>query len=928
VETRIITGDAVRHALRAVRFAKPLGDSPLLELDALAAWLARRGEASTHTGRETGLALYLEEVIWDRLRELRGARPSPRRASLAPEVELSLLREDFQAGKTEIEAWSLLYHRYLAHDRTPVGQVADLLGITDKTLERRLDRGHTLLAARLRDLEAEAPPAQAHVRSSAGPIATPVDRPASPPPLPLPLTGFVGRAADLDTLHRLVAEHRLVTLTGPGGIGKTRLALEVGRIVAEEIPGGVWLVELAAVAEDAQVARTVAQALGVQENAGQPLVDALAEHLRAPARLVILDNCEQVREACGRLVAALLARCEALHVLATSREPLHLVGEQLWPVAPLALPDEARDRDPMGVADTEAVALFAARAREALPGFALTPENLATAARICTRLDGIPLALELAAARVRALDLAEIDRRLDQRFRLLTRGAAPAAARHQTLKAAIDWGYELLDEDERALLRRLAVFRGGWTVEAAEAVCNGGLDAVSAVGERGASDSPDVLDTLSDLVDKSFVVPTRTGEGGRFRMLETIRAYAWDRLTASGEDRPVRDRHLAWCATLAEAAEPELQGAHQAVWLDRLDAESDNLRAALAWSAEGSAEHGGDNHGTRDGNSAGLRLGAALGRYWLMRGSLTEGREQLGKLLAANATMPSASRASAARAKALAGAGTLARQQCDFGEALRLYEEGLSIEREAGNDAGVAGLLRSMGNVSEERGEHERARMLYEESLALFRRIGDTWGTAAALNNLGILDNHLGAPQSARPLLEESLALFRGLDELWAVGVTLFNLGHGHFDQDDLEAAEGCYRQSLEVARDLGDLEGIASGLSGIGNVALRRADYAAARRAYLESIEVLADLGDRQAIAECLEALAAVDRTEGDAELAVRRIGAADALRDAIGSPVPPHRRAEWDAQVAALKAALGEAAFAARWAEGRGMGWRGVVG
>jgi len=897
MDTRMITGDAVRHALRAVRFAKPLGDNPLLELDTLAAWLAGQGEADSRAGRDSALGPFLADVIWEQLCRIRGNSPSPRRPELTPEAELALLCRDFQVGKTEIEAWSLLYHRYLAADRTPVGEVAKLLGLTEKTLERRLNRGHELLAARLRQLEGRVALAPSSARPS---ITAPAPGALPGGSLPLPLTDFVGREVEVSTLCRLVAEDRLLTLTGPGGIGKTRLGLELGRTVADAFAGGVWLVELAAVTEDAQVPRALAQVLGLREDPGQPLVDALVAHLQDPARLIILDNCEHLREACGILVAALLARCKTLHVLATSREPLRLVGEQLWPVAPLALPDAADAADPTALADFEAVALFTARAREAQPGFALTRSNAATVARICTRLDGIPLALELAAARVRALDVAEIDRRLDQRFRLLTRGASPTVARHQALRAAVDWGYDLLDDSERMLLRRLAVFRGGWALDAAEAVC----------GEDG-SDALDVLDGLTALVDKSFVMPGRTGEGGRFRLLETIREYAWDRLVASGEAHAICDLHLAWCTALAEAAEPELVGVEQVAWLNRLDAERDNLRSALLWSVERGMAEGG------------LRLGGALARFWSMRGHLTEGRARLAGVLA----LPCDAVQPWLRSKVLMAAGELARKQSDYVMAQASLQEALEAQRAGGDRAGMARTLRILGNTAEELGRRVEARDLYQQALDLYRGLGDLWGTAAALNNLGLVAYHEGDFTHARQLFLESNALFQSLGEKWAVGITLSNLGRVAFDAGNAGEAQSLHQASLKAAQEIDDKEGIAAALIDLAEISVKAGDYSLARQQYAKGLGILEDLGDLKRIAEWLEAMAMLERRDGQPARAVRLWAAATSLRDAVGVPVAPKGIADRDTELVSLRSAIGETPYAELWAMGAATEWQAVV-
>jgi len=470
--------------------------------------------------------------------------------------------------------------------------------------------------------------------TASGAEAAPPRRPAHN--LPLQLTSFVGRDRERAGVRRLLATSRLVTLTGPGGVGKTRLALRVAADVLPEYPHGVWLAELAVLADPARVPQAVAAAAGVPEDPARPLLAVLADALRPRRLLLLLDNCEHLVGACARLADALLRACPGLTVLATSREPLSIAAEAAWPVPPLAVPDAGKPPPGGTAARYEAVRLFRDRAAAARPTFRLTRRNAPAVAQLCARLDGLPLALELAAARVRVLPVAELAARLEDRFRLLTGGSRAAPARQQTLRATLDWSYDLLSEPERALFRRLAVFAAGWTMAAAEAV---GADA------DGQGIAPgEVLDLLTGLLDKSLVTADEQPDGtARYRLLETVRQYAQERLAAGGEAEVVQRRHAAFFLGLAEAAAPELLGGRQTAWLDRLEREHDNLRAALEWLTE------------RGAVEAGLRLGNAVGPFWLTRGYLQEPRERLERLLA----LPGAEGTSL-RARVLVGTAGLA----------------------------------------------------------------------------------------------------------------------------------------------------------------------------------------------------------------------------------------------------------------------------
>ncbi len=474
-------------------------------------------------------------------------------------------------------------------------------------------------------------------------------QPAVPTNLPLLLTSFIGREPDVDTVRQLLGKTRLLTLTGAGGCGKTRLALEVAQWAAQTsaYTDGIWLVALAPLSDEAVLVPTVAAVLGARERTGERLLETLTTFLRPKQVLLLLDNCEHLVLACAQLADALLRGCPRLTILATSREPLSIGGERPWPVPSLRLPDPRRVRTLAAVAACEAVQLFVQRAQVVRPAFTLTEQNSGLAEQICRRLDGIPLAIELAAARLSSLSLEQILARLDDRFRLLTGGSRTALPRQQTLRATLDWSHDLLSDRERLLLRRLSEFAGGWVLEAAEAVCVGhGIEA------------EEVLDLLAGLVAKSLVAPTEGRAGSRYGLLETMRQYGREKLVTAGEERALRDRHLTWYLALAEQAAQRIGGAERELWLDRLEAELENLRSALRWSSleEGRYE-------------AGLRLAAALEDFWYVRGYVGEGRRWLEELLARAGSV-----SAVFRARALAVVALLTYCQADYGQAMTYFE--------------------------------------------------------------------------------------------------------------------------------------------------------------------------------------------------------------------------------------------------------------
>jgi predicted ATPase/class 3 adenylate cyclase len=727
---------------------------------------------------------------------------------------------------------------------------------------------------------------------------------ARPNNLPRQLSSFVGRQRELGDARALLQSTPLLTLTGPGGVGKTRLSLQIAADVLDEFQDGCWVVELGALADEGLVLESIAAALGVAEQPGRPLSSTLVDHLRTRRLLVVLDNCEHLLEACARHAHLLLMGCPTLRILATSREALGISGESVFPVPSLGLPDADRPATAEQASRWEAVHLFVDRAAAVDPSFRLTDQNARAVIQVCQRLDGIPLALELAAARVRALPVEQIAARLDDRFRLLTGGSRVAVTRHQTLRATIDWSYDLLSDAEREVLRRMSVFAGGGTLAAAEAVCPGGE-----VTEG------DVLDLLSRLVDKSLVVSDTlvseasssyaSGAEGRFRLLETVRQYARERLLDSGEAEDAFRRHRDWYLALIERAKPDFfSGPPPARWLEVFDSEHDNLRAALEWS---STEPG--------GTQAGLRMTAGLWRYWEIRGHFVEGRRWLERTLAATD-----GEVSGLRANALTGAGVLAHFQGDYPAALAFSEESLALHRELGHRPSVTYALHNLANIAAEQGSFERARELYAEGIEMARSMGDQRGVAIGLLSLADVVSRQGDDEQAGPLFDESLETLKGLGDRWGMAFAMDSSALAAARHGDLEAARARHEQALAISRELGDERGVARTLIHLADLASMEGDATRAISLHRECLRIRRALRDMPGVASGMEKLARVVGDEA-AEDAARLLGSAEALRESIHAPLPPAARAEYEASVLALVLRLGERGFETARLEGRAM-------
>jgi predicted ATPase/DNA-binding CsgD family transcriptional regulator len=735
--------------------------------------------------------------------------------------------------------------------------------------------------------------------------------------LPLPLTSFVGREREVAAVAALLGDPavRLLTLTGPGGVGKTRLAQRVAEEMVGAFPGGVWFVDLAPVRDPALVASAVAGALGVREAGGRPLVAGLRAFLRERRALLLLDNCEHVLDA-APLVTELLVACPHLAVLATSRAVLRLSGEHDLAVPPLALPDLDRLCSPDELGETPAVRLFVERARAARADFALIADNAAAVARVCHRLDGLPLALELAAARSYVLPPQALLTRLEQRLPLLTGGPRDVPARLRTMRDAIAWSHDLLPPEEQVLFRRLAIFVGGFTLEAAEAV--GGSREAGVEGREqdllaAASRLPppiSVLDGIASLVDKSLVRREEQADGGpdagtaRYGMLETIREFGLERLAASGEEADVRAAHAGHFLALAEEAEPGLEGPAQARWLARLEREHDNLRAALAW-------------GTAAAPAAALRLAGALWLFWYVRGHLAEGRGWLERTLGAAAAAPAEH-----RAKALHHLGNLLYEQGDFAHARALYAQRLALARELDDREGVANALNNLGLLCVVGGDYPQARELLHESLALKRALGDRSGLVPTLSNLGDVAADEGDLATAWAYHAEALAISREVGNTRRVAHACYNLGAVADRRGDAAAAQAWLAESLGLFRALGDKNGEAGVLQRLARAAHRGGEPGRAASHYVEALALHREIGEQRILAECLAGLAVLAVAWGRAEPGARLLGAAAARLEALGARLPVADRADHAAAVEAARAQLGEAAFAAAGAAGAALG------
>lgn len=727
--------------------------------------------------------------------------------------------------------------------------------------------------------------------------------------LPVSFTSLVGRDAEVARACALLGrpEVRLVTFTGPGGVGKTRLALAVAQALvtqgAEGAEGGDW-VDLAPVSDAGRVPSAIAEALGLSERGTLPPLDRVRAFLSDRRQLMVLDNFEQVLDA-APTVADLLDGCPGLTVLVTSRERLGLGGEHEQGVSPLQLPD------PTNVAtflESPAVQLFVERARAVAPAFGSSPQQLASVAEACAWLDGLPLAIEIAAARSNAFSPAALVTRLARRMPLPMGGPRDAPARHRTMRHAIGWSYDLLSDAEQRLFRRLAVFAGGFTVEAVEAVVEGRVGGARVGDSERLTPSADadasVFDRLVSLLDKSLIVQIDADGEPRFGMLETIRQVASERAAASGEEEEACRRHAAWFAALAQKGELALVGPARGEWLRRLDVEQDNLLTALSWwTGQGAA-----------GGEGALWMASALWRYWDVRGRPDQGRAWLERaLIGGRASVP------AARAKALNRLANCVTALGDHGRAHDLYEESLAISRRIGDRIGVGDTLNSFALLTTIRGDLPRARVMHEEGLAIRRDLGDRRGVAIVLNNLGWISTTEGDFHRARALYEESLTIHEELGDRREIGLANADLGEAIAEAGDGLGAAPYFERGLAIARELGDRFGTARALQGQARLALDRGDPGRAAALLREALALQFETDDRWGVADCLLGLAEVAEATGEPRRAAGFLGVAEAIRGAIGIHIPAGDRARNDRVLEVVRGRLRPAAFDAAWSYGQ---------
>jgi non-specific serine/threonine protein kinase len=678
--------------------------------------------------------------------------------------------------------------------------------------------------------------------------------------LPVPLSSFVGRSRELRDLRALLERARLVTLTGVGGCGKTRLAIQAAHELASEYSDGAWFVDLSPLTDAADVPTACASALGLREQLDSSVHPLLFEYARDKTLLLVLDNCEHLRAACADLAQDLLRASPRLRILATSREPLNLAGEALLVVPPLSLPD-ADHPELRAAAHSDAVQLFRARAEFNLPTFALTEKNAPDIAQICRRLEGIPLAIELAASRVRTLTPAQIAARLDDSLAVLTRGGLGLPTRHQTMRAVLDWSDSLLTEPERALFRRLSVFAGGFALEAAEQVCSDdGSEPTSTSVPRSL-----VLDLLSNLIDKSLVTgaDTAQSEAARYRLLEPVRQYAREKLDAAGESTRTAARHLEFFMRFAEQAEPEMMGPQTGHWIRQLELERDNLREALSWNAP-EAEHAIHQ----------LRTAGALWRFWYVRGNIVEGQKFLSGALQAQAAPE------AARAKAYTGLGAMEWLRNDYQQSLHWHEK----------------------------------------ALALYREIDDTRGIALALDNIAIVFIYLEQYDKAVSYMEESLTLARSIGDRILETAILNGLAEVARYRGDLERANALNYEICRVAAEIQYPQQIAVARNNLGLVATQQGDFARALRLHQEALELYRATEEIRLVPECLEGTAAAANGVGQTTRAAVLLGASDALRASIELPILPVERGAYDRLFQSVQDALQDR-FPIAWAQGQAM-------
>jgi len=744
----------------------------------------------------------------------------------------------------------------------------------------------TRLRQRLEQIDEQTRDARAGDRAASQPV---------PPPgnLPAPANRLIGREVSLAGLVAALEHARLITLTGPGGGGKTRLALAAALAARDTFPDGAFLVELGALTTPALLPQAIAATLKLREQPGTTLLSSIIDTLRSQRLLLVLDNCEHLLADCATLAHQLIAACPSVVILATSREALAVAGEVVRRVEPLLLPDASQPLTLAAAERAPAVQLFVERAAARRAGFRLSPENFAGVARICRGLDGLPLAIELAAARESLLSIDQIAVRLDDRFSLLTLGARTAPPRQQTLLAAIDWSYALLHEREQALFRWLSVFPGDFDLEAAVAV-----------GGTGAATPSVVLDLLGRLIEQSLVVMEEQAGAARYLLLESLRAFGRERLVAAHEQAAALGAHAAYCLAHIEALVEDAEGAEQPLRLRLLEREQGNIRAALTWYA------------ARGESEAYLRLAAAGAFYWLRRGALSEGRQWLAAVHTLRTGV-----GSRVRARALAAMGQVAQQQGDLDEAETCFQTSLERFRDLDDRRMIGLLLNSSGSVAGQRGDLETQLARLRESASVLREAGVFAQAALPLINLGLALTNQQQYATARDLLEEALAICREGKDARTTGTCLNNLGALHLFEGRLAAGCACYEEALALRRELGDPIGMGVALSGLATAALLEGEYTVAQARLTEALMLVWEAGQRPQVIDVLELMLYVAVAVGAFELAARLIGSTAAQRRTTGLRRLQGLQSSYDQACTAAAAALGETRFAALQAAGAAL-------
>jgi predicted ATPase len=712
--------------------------------------------------------------------------------------------------------------------------------------------------------------------------------------LPHQATSFVGRDTEIDEVEGFLSKARLVTLLGMGGLGKTRLSLQVASEVIHRFPDGAWFLDLSPLRDEALVVDHALQVIGAPQEPDRTPLQSLCSYLRTRRVLLVIDNCEHLLRAAANMAAAVLQAAPHVRLLATSRESLHVPGEQSYPVRPLPVP--ARGASGAALSLSPAVQLFVDRARQHKPSFDLGVTEAPVVAELVERLEGIPLALELAAARIRVLPVAEINARLKDRYKILTGGARVLQERQQTLRALVDWSYDLLDAREQSALARLGIFVGGFDLDGAEQVC--GADPLA---------PEDMLDLLGSLVEKSLVMLDEHDEVGRYRMLETIRDYAREKLAQSGELDAVALRHCDYYFARAKEVRKGMLGSEQATWIRRMETDLDNLRAATTFALSGSTDA-----------FIAVKIAVAMQAFWTLRGYASEGRRVIRDALA----LPAIQDSDLAQAWALYVGAALAESQSDHPEARQMLETCLTLRRKLGNPVDIAATLSTLALARLQGGDAEGARAAEDEALELFRQIGDQYGEAIGLLHLGQIAAHLGEHEPARQSLEASLSIARKIKHQELEGACQLALGNLAFEAQDRPGAEQWFKRSHTVCREAADKRGEASAERALGRVSLAAKDLATARARLGDALRAFRSFEMWEEVLGTLEDCADLAAASGEPELGVRLYGATATARGTLTLARAPSAEREHQAQVLGLLERLGKSDFESHWAVGAQWG------